>query len=44
MLLSDWLAEKLHAGMQTEMDSMLSFGVHQETAADQLTAAARPDG
>ena len=38
-LLTDWPADKLHVGMQKEMDSMKSFGVHEETTADQLTAA-----
>ena len=38
-LLSDWPADKLHAGMQKEMDSMKAFGVYEETTASQLTAA-----
>ena len=38
-LLSDWPEDKLHEGMQKEMSSMRSFGVYEETTADQLTAA-----
>ena len=38
-MLSEWPADKLHTGMQNEMASMKSFGVYEETTADQLTAA-----
>ena len=37
-LLKDWPADKLQEGMQKEMESMRSFGVYEETTADQLTA------
>ena len=38
-LLTDLPADTLHVGMQKEMDSMKSFGVYEETTADQLRAA-----